>query len=106
MPEDVVHDPSILNVLEDYVFGFPYNLTYELPNGTWTNRIDYVIADSNSNTFYESGATPYNTTVYEVLQSLYSTIGDSMGMIQFNIPNFEIQGDNLMVYYQLNKKRT
>jgi len=106
MPEVVVHDPSILNVLEDYVFGFPYNLTYELPNGTWTNRIDYVIADSNSNTFYQSGAAPYNTTMYEVLHRLYSTIGDSMGMIQFNPPNFEIQGDNLMVHYQLNKKRT
>jgi len=73
MPEVVVHDPSILNVLEDYVFGFPYNLTYELPNGTWTDRIDYVIADSNSNTFYQSGAAPYNTSMYEVLNRLYST---------------------------------
>ena len=73
MPQVLLHDPDIPAVLSNFVFGFPYNLTYELPNGTWTNRIDYVIADSNSNTFYESGATPYNTTMYEVLQRLYST---------------------------------
>ncbi|MEM3830341.1 MAG: DUF2079 domain-containing protein, partial [Conexivisphaerales archaeon] len=73
MPGVVLQDPSILPILEDFVFGFPYNLTYKLPNGTWTDRIDYVLADENSNTFYESGTAPYNLTMYDVLEKLYST---------------------------------
>lgn len=74
MPEVLLHDPSILNPYIDSVFGFPYNLTFHLLNGTWTDRIDYVIADSNSNTFYQSGRLPLNNqSMYDVLHRLYAT---------------------------------
>ena len=74
MPEVPLRDPSIYNSYEDSVFGFPYNLTFPIPNGTWTNRIDYVIADSNSNTFYQSGLAPNNNqTMFDVIHRLYAT---------------------------------
>ena len=74
MPEVPLHDPVIFNPYLDSVFGFPYNLTFLIPNGTWTNRIDYVLADSNSNTFCQSGSSPAdNQTMFDVIHRLYAT---------------------------------
>ena len=74
MPEVPLHDPAIFNSYLDSTFGFPYNLTFPQLNGTWTNRIDYVIADSNSNTFCQSGSSPAdNQTMFEVIHRLYAT---------------------------------
>lgn len=52
---------------------FPYNLTYQLMNGSWTNRIDYVIFDYNSRFFYYEGNYPMNLSFYAVVQKLYSS---------------------------------
>ena len=71
MPEVLMHDPSISSVLTNYVFGFPYNLTYKLPNGTWTNRIDYVLADLNSSTISVRNHYPDNLSMYNVIHKLY-----------------------------------
>lgn len=73
MPEVTLHDPWILNEYEDSVFGFPFNLTFPLGGGKWSNRIDYVVADYNSNTFYQYGSSPKNLTMYKVVSKLYST---------------------------------
>ena len=74
MPEVPLRDPAISNSYEDHVFGFPYNLSFPHLHGTWTNRIDYVIADSNSNTFYQSGSAPTNNqTMFDIIHRLYAT---------------------------------
>lgn len=73
MPEVLMHDPSIPFILSYYVNGFPYNLTYKLPNGTWTNRIDYVLADLNSSTITTENYYPDNLSMYNVIQRLYSS---------------------------------
>ena len=52
---------------------FPYNLTYQLMNGSWTNRIDYAIFDYNSRFFYYEGNYPTNLSFYAVAQKLYSS---------------------------------
>jgi hypothetical protein len=53
--------------------GFPSNLTYQLPNGTWTNRVDYVLANYNMPSFSLKGRSPFNLSMFDVLQRLYST---------------------------------
>jgi len=76
IPEVLLRDPSVSTV--SYAAGiaglsFPYNLTYPLLNGTWTNRIDYVIFDYNSRFFYYEGTYPTNLSYYQVVQKLFST---------------------------------
>jgi uncharacterized membrane protein len=71
-PEVILHNPNIPITMDNFVFGFPYNLSYELPNGSWTHRIDYVLADSNNIlfTWYRDKYT-FNLSMYELIQKLY-----------------------------------
>ncbi len=100
MPEVLLQDPYINNAYLDRVFGYPYNLTFNLGGKVWSNRIDYVLADINSNTFIPSSSYPYNLTMYNVISKLYST-GD-YGIIAEE-DGFILLGHNYsgpMIYYQ------
>jgi uncharacterized membrane protein len=68
---------------------FPYNLTYQLMNGSWTNRIDYAIFDYNSRFFYYEGNYPTNLSFYAVAQKLYASghygiMADEYGFVLLN----------------------
>jgi uncharacterized membrane protein len=68
---------------------FPYNLTYRLMNGSWTNRIDYVMFDYNSRFFYYEGNYPTNLSFYAVAQKLYASdhygiMADEYGFVLLN----------------------
>ena len=55
-------------------YSIPYNLTYRNSHGVWEKiRIDYVIADPNNPTYYESLAAPYNLSMYDLVKELYGS---------------------------------
>ncbi|MGP6294033.1 DUF2079 domain-containing protein [Caldiplasma sukawensis] len=72
LPEVLVHSPNIPNSIIGYVFGYPNNLTFQLSEHVWTKKIQYVIADSNSNSFnYYSDVPNYSLNMFDVVQELY-----------------------------------
>lgn len=75
MPEVVIHDPvAISYYLGSY--GYPNNFTYRLGGfynkSVWTGNMEYILSDSNSNLFLQTGIGYQSSNMYLTLRHYLS----------------------------------